>query len=96
MNLPQYRIKSVLDEKYDYIHQPQIREYLLGGWFNLIAEKVDDNADTTSHEDIESVYASRGRYHAQPFKTELGAKMVIKFTELERLERIRLREKKQR
>jgi len=51
-NYPKYRIKSELNDEYEYIHQPQIKEFAIFGWDNLIGHTKNPKKPTDSVDDI--------------------------------------------
>ena len=81
-NYPKYRIKSVLNDEYEYIHQPQIKEFEIFGWYNLVGQPTKGNIDIASVDDISHTHVSRTRFDVKYWSTKLGAQMVIKFHHL--------------
>ncbi len=90
MGYPKYRVKGTLNENYEYTYQPQIKEYLVFDWHNLLGRTKVKTKLTTSVDDINDVQIGRSHSSTIEFTTELGVQMVIKKHYLDAIEENKL------
>ena len=81
-NYPKYRIKAILNEDYEYVFQPQIKETLLLPWANIVVTIANDKSKPLVLNDIISYYFSNNQYSVQRCKNEEDAKIIIKHVHL--------------
>ena len=90
---PKYRVRITLGTKYEDEFTPQIKTCIIGSWNSLDANLKNSREYTTSVNDILNVHISKSHLSNCAFSTELGARMTIKFYDIQHKYNIALTEK---